>query len=219
MVSDGLLDRLGPVLDARPRIITGDSSGPRGRLLAFRRASLLCPTERQLRSALHDFESGLSNVAWDALDRTQARRALVTLGKKGLVVFDRPTQDADEPEWRGRLRSEYLPSLADRVTDSLGGGDGLLAAATLGLAAGGSLMQAAYLGAAAAALEVARLGNVPLEGRELRRWLGGRPELRSSAPASLRRPMRFKVNPPGSMSTPSAMPTSGGMPKRGAGMT
>jgi len=177
VITRGLLAQLHTILGGGDRIVTADVSGPRGRLLEFRNVDLLCPTERELRLALHDFDRGLSNVAWNAMDATQARHMLVTLGKKGLVVFERQSQDRNAPQWRSRLRSEYVPSLADRVVDPLGGGDAVLATATLVLAAGGSLMQAAYLGTAAAAIEMTRLGNVPADLSLLRRWLAGRAEL------------------------------------------
>ena len=176
-ITAGLLGQLKGILSRRDRIIAADVSGQRGRLLGFRDADLLCPTERELRLALHDFENGLSNVAWNAMDATQARHMLLTLGKKGIVVFDRQSQDPGSPLWRQRLRSEYLPSLAGQVVDPLGCGDALLAAATLALTAGGNLMQAAYLGSAAAAIEIGHLGNVPLDRATLRQWLAVRPEL------------------------------------------
>ncbi len=189
-ITAGLLNRLRDILSDRPRVITADVSGQRGRLLQFKGVDLLCPTERELRYALHDFDRGLSNVAWNALDLTQARQLLVTLGRKGLVVFERQTEDRQSPEWRGRLRSEYLPSLADNVVDPLGCGDALLTTATLTLAARGSLMQAAYLGSAAAAIEIARLGNEPVDRNTLLRWISGRLELALAntvpAPSALR---------------------------------
>jgi len=183
-ITAGLLEGLRRIFSRPGQIITADVSGKRGRLLQFRHADLLCPTERELRAALHDFDHGLSNVAWNAMDQTQARQLLVTVGKKGVVVFDRQTQDPGDPAYRGRLRSEYLPSLADAVVDPLGCGDALLAAATLTRAAGGSLMQAAYLGSAAAAIEIARLGNIPVERAAIERWLSGRLELAGPAAVS-----------------------------------
>ena len=176
-ITRGLLEDLRKVLDPSRVVMAADASGPRGLLLDFQDATVLCPTERELRAALHDFQSGLSNVAWNAMNRTRARHMLVTLGKKGVVAFDRQSQDTGDPHWQGRLRSEYLPSLADHVVDAFGCGDALLAAAALTMAAGGSLMQAAYVGSAAAALESARLGNVPLDADSLRRWLRGRIEM------------------------------------------
>jgi bifunctional ADP-heptose synthase (sugar kinase/adenylyltransferase) len=142
---------------------------------------------------MNDFGRGLPSVAWDVMDRTQARHMLVTLGKKGLVTFDRQTQDERLPEWRGRLRSEYLPALAQRTTDSLGCGDALLTTATLAMAAGGTLMQSAYLGSAAAAVAIERLGNVPLNLDGLHGWLHQRVELTQAAQAQPRKPVRFKV--------------------------
>jgi bifunctional ADP-heptose synthase (sugar kinase/adenylyltransferase) len=176
-ITSGLLAGVHQILNGRRRVITADVSGQRSRLLQFKNVDMLCPTERELRSALHDFDRGLSSVAWDTLHSTQAKQLLVTLGKKGLVVFDRQTSDKTSTEWKGRLRSEYLPSLAEQIVDPLGCGDALLSVTTLGLAAGGTLMQSAYLGSAAAAIEIARIGNQPLDHYTLKRWMSGRIEL------------------------------------------
>ncbi|MEP0842402.1 MAG: adenylyltransferase/cytidyltransferase family protein [Phycisphaerae bacterium] len=176
-ITAGLLNLLAVVLAGRRRIVAAGAEGSRGRLLQFVGADLLCPTERNLRATVHDFERGLSSVAWSVLDQTRARQMLVLMGRKGLVAFDRQSQDPHSPEWNGRLRSEYLPAPTEPSVDVMGGGDAVLATATLTLAAGGTLMQAAYLGSAAAAIESARLGNVPVEAAALKRWLAGRVEL------------------------------------------
>jgi rfaE bifunctional protein nucleotidyltransferase chain/domain len=194
-ITRGLIDRIRQLARPSNPIITADASGPRGRLLEFKDVDLLCPAERTLRASLHDFDRGLSFVAWDALHESNARELLVTLGKKGLVVFSRQSQDASCQEWGGRLRSEYLPMLADRQVDPLGCDSVLQATATLALAAGGSLMQAAYLGMAAAAIEYECLGNEPIDAKMLRRWLSMRLELSRS---SRRRPgeaVRFNTTP------------------------
>ncbi len=85
---------------------------------------------------LNDHDSGLSAAAWRLLQETQARHLFITLEKRGLVVFERRSQDRRSPEWAGRLKSEQLPSLADHALDRLGCGDALLATATLSLTAG-----------------------------------------------------------------------------------
>jgi rfaE bifunctional protein kinase chain/domain/rfaE bifunctional protein nucleotidyltransferase chain/domain len=177
MITGGLLAKTLPALRRRVKTLAADVSGSRASLLNFAEVDLLCPTERELRATLHDFEQGLSSVAWRLLNSTQARHLFVTLGKRGLVVFDRRSQDPSQPEWCDRLRSEHFPSLAEHVLDRLGCGDALLAAATLSLAADRSLMHAAYLGTAAAAIEIARLGNLPVDAASLKTWLDHRPEL------------------------------------------
>ncbi|MCP4593109.1 MAG: adenylyltransferase/cytidyltransferase family protein [bacterium] len=177
MLTRGLLERVLHSVRRKVHTIAADVSGPHGNLLHFDQVDLLCPSEREMRSMLHAFEHGLSSVAWRLLQETRAKHLLVTLDKRGLVVFDRGSQDPRSSEWGGRLISEHLPSFADRIVDRLGCGDALLATATLAHAAGASLTSAAYLGSAAAAIEISQLGNVPVTAEALRTLLRHRGEL------------------------------------------
>ncbi len=180
MITGGLLNRVLPTLRQNVNILAADVSGGRANLLNFEHVDLLCPTEREVRSALNDYESGLSNVAWQLLQNTQARHLIVTLEKRGMVIFERQSQNRTDKAWSGRLRSEHLPSFATRTVDRLGCGDAALAAGTLSLAAGDSLMQAAYTGNATAALEIAQLGNHPISSIQLSKWIRSRGELVST---------------------------------------
>jgi len=186
MITAPLLQRVLPCLRENVAVLSADVSGTRGSLVHFRCMDLLCPTERELRHTLHDFDAGLSSVAWHLTEMTQARHLICTLGKGGLVAFDRPTQDPRSPRWSDRLLSEHLPSFADRCIDRLGCGDALLAASTLALAAGGTLLQAAYLGNAASAIAIARLGNHPVSTADLTDWLTHRPETHTSTADQVR---------------------------------
>ncbi|MDQ3440817.1 MAG: PfkB family carbohydrate kinase [Planctomycetota bacterium] len=161
LITSGLLDQLMPQLRPRVPVITADVSGMQSSLLRFRQVDLLCPTEREVRQTLNNSSSGLNAIVHQLLQVTQAKQALITMGKQGLVAFDqhRPTAAAGE-SWERRLRSAYLPSLAHTVIDSLGCGDALLSVASATLAAGGSLHAAAYLGSIAASIEAEQLGNV-----------------------------------------------------------
>ena len=141
-------------------VLTADVSGKQGNLLRFAGVDLLCPTEREVRETLHNFSSGLGAVVSNLLQANNAKQAIITLGKQGLVTFDWPGGTPELSD--NRLRSEYLPAFSSRSVDPLGCGDSLLATASLTLAAGGSLQAAALLGSLAAAVEVRSLGNVPL---------------------------------------------------------
>ena len=158
-------------------MIAGGCAEPRGNLKSLRYLDLACTSERRLRIAMNDFGSGLSTLAYRMMQNTQDKQLIVTLGKRGLVTFDRPSHDRDSVEWSGRLCSEHLPSVADRVVDSLGCSESVLTAATLALAGGAGLMQAAYLGAAAAALQIATPGVSPVEAADVQRWIQSRWEL------------------------------------------
>jgi len=177
MITDSLLNRVLPSLRHNARVITADVSGGRANLLNFRNVDLLCPTEREARAMLNDHDSGIATIAWEVLRRTQALHIMITLGKRGLLAFERRSPRRDSPEWSGRLKSEQLPPFAEFAVDNLGCGDALLAAGTLALACGATLMQSTYLGNAAAAIEAGELGNQPIPAARLREWLTARPEL------------------------------------------
>ncbi len=177
VITEALLSMVLPELRQEVKIITADVSGTHGDLLRFEDVDLICPTEREIRSTLHNFEEGLSAVAWQLMDATRAKHLIATLGRRGLVAFDRQSQDPASPDWAGRLRSEYFQALNGRAIDVLGCGDALLAGCTLALTCGASFIQAAYLGNVMAAIEASDLGNIPIDLERLRRWLTAQPEL------------------------------------------
>jgi len=156
---------------SRVPLIVGDVSGRRSNLLAMRGVDLLCPSEPELRAALHDYEQGMTAVVWNLLDRTQARSAIITLGDEGLISFSRRDESLDAQPWSSQLQAEHVPSLTVRPIDPLGCGDALLAAATLALSAGASLPLASILGSISAAAQVQKLGNAVIGAAELRRGL------------------------------------------------
>jgi rfaE bifunctional protein nucleotidyltransferase chain/domain len=192
-ITSGLLQRIETALRGRVPVLTGGPAEPRGNLRAMRGFDLLCVSERKLRTALNDFGSSLSTLAYQMLHETQAKQMLVSLGKRGLVTFDRRSHDPQSPDWGERLRSGYLPSFAGAVVDSLGCSESVLTLSALALAAGGDLMQAAYLASAAAAVQIAALGLEIISGDALRQWLELRPELRHTVDDD---PCRSAVAPP-----------------------
>ena len=161
----GLIERVTPTLRATVPILAADVSGAHADLLKFKGMDLICPTEREARQAVGDSSSGLGAVMSKLLRAVDAKQAIITLGKQGLVTFDWPESTPEDQ--RDRLRSEYIPALSKRGLDPLGCGDALLATATATLAAGGNLMAASLLGAHAAAIEVQQVGNVPVTIDEL----------------------------------------------------
>lgn len=152
--------------------MTGDVSGRRSSLMAFRQMDLLCPSEIELRNALHEYDEGLTSAVWSLLQGTSSTGALVKMGAEGLIAFECREGAHEDPErWRQRLSAVPVPSFASGAVDELGCGDALLAAATLTLAAGGSRLAAAVIGSVAAAAEVVRLGNAVIGAADLRRGL------------------------------------------------
>ncbi|GJQ26337.1 MAG: bifunctional protein HldE [Phycisphaerae bacterium] len=155
------------------------SAGGQGTIHVASSPDLICVSERRLREAAGSSSGGLSAVAYEVMQATGAARMLVSVAKRGVVTFDRRSHDRASPNWHDRLLSEYLPALSEWSLDRLGCGESATAAATLAMAAGATLMQASYLYSAVAAVQIGRLGIVPVTAEELARWLAGRTELAS----------------------------------------
>jgi len=165
-----MLARLCKGLRPRVKTLTGDVSGKRSNLRFMREMDLLCPSEQELREVMRLYGEGLPLVAYRLLEATQSRATLVTLGADGLIAFSpiAAANNDDPTAWTTRLHSEHVPALCPIALDPLGCGDSLLSIATLTLATGGSLLQASFLGACAAAVQVQRLGNIPITPADLR---------------------------------------------------
>ena len=150
--------------------LVGDVSGRRSNLLAMREMDLVCPSEQEVREALHNYDDGLSAVVWELLHTTVSKSAIVTVGGEGSIAFDCPEETPLRPDdWQTRLAVEHVPALAPHAIDQLGCGDALVAAATLTRIVGGSLRLAAIVGSVAAAAQSRQLGNAAIDATELRR--------------------------------------------------
>lgn len=158
--------------------IAAASEGARGELAMLCDTDLLCVTERRLRSCASDLGSGLPAVAWRWLEQTGGRTAIVSLHKNGLIGFDGRGDDQHTGATPQRLRSEFVPSLAQHYIDVLGADEAIQAAAGLAFAANASVPMATYLAAAAQAMVVGRAGRTPCQLHELAGWVDSRPELR-----------------------------------------
>lgn len=170
LLTQSALPRLCSAARAHAGIVAGDVSGKRSHLLSMRDFDLLCPSESEVREASRQFDQSLTAVAWEMLEHTRSRRAIVTMGADGLIAFDRLPTGAmpSDSGWASRLKAEHVPALSSMAIDALGCGDSLIAAATLALTTGAGLLPASFLGAIAAAVQVQRLGNSVISSTDLR---------------------------------------------------
>ena len=172
LCSEETAQELSAVARAKRRPLFLDvSHSPRAHLLHFLHPRLATPTEAELRIAFSDEESGLSHLASRYYAETGAEQLVITLGKRGSVIFHPPHEPG------ARLGSDYLPSLCMHPVDAVGAGDVFLAAATLADLAGESAACATFLGSSVAALHLGRLGNEPVDLAELEAFISARSEL------------------------------------------
>jgi rfaE bifunctional protein kinase chain/domain len=138
------------------------SSSQIGDISRYVGVTVMTPTEHEARLALRDNQSGLAHIGHELLDKTATDNIFITLGGAGVLVVSR------KPDQGIGLSTDLLPALNPVPVDTSGAGDSLLVTSTLALACNATPYQAAYLGSLAAAIQVSREGNIPINVSELK---------------------------------------------------
>ena len=155
-----LVDAIADRARSKGVMMAADSqvSSQTGDVSRFKGMTLLTPTEREARVALNDFISGLAVISERLIERARTGHLVITLGAEGALV----NTMAD-----GQHHSDRLPAFNPSPKDVSGAGDSFFMASSMALRAGAGIWQASYLGSLAAALQVSRVGNLPLTTAEL----------------------------------------------------
>jgi rfaE bifunctional protein kinase chain/domain len=150
-----LVDAITVKARAAGAMIAADSqaSSQLGDVSRFKGMALITPTEHEARLALNDFESGLAAVGERLIAKACAENLVITLAAEGMLI--NALHD-------GALSTDRLPAFNLSPKDVSGAGDSFFMAAAMALRVGADIWQSSYLGALAAALQVSRLGNIPL---------------------------------------------------------
>ena len=136
----------------------------RYRLDAYRGVTVATPNEGEAAAAARAevrAEGDLAVIARRLLARLDAGHLIITRGRDGLTV------------WEGRSGVSLAAWGGEEAVDVTGAGDGVVAAATLALAAGATPVEAAALANVAGSVAVGRRGAVAVTRADLERALGG----------------------------------------------
>lgn len=139
-------------------VADSQSSSQIGDISKFKNMHLVTPTEREIRLALNDFESGLVVLSNKLKKKSNSQYIFTTLGSEGLMIYN---SNKDE------LLTDKLPALNNIASDVSGAGDSLLTCASMALTVGATIWEASYLGSLAAAIQVSRVGNIPIKKEDL----------------------------------------------------
>ncbi len=145
-------------------VADSQSSSQVGDISRFKEMMLITPTEHEARLAMRESGVGLAFLAESLQKKTNAANVFITLGSEGLLV--KPPNDAKDG-----FSIDQLGAFNKTPKDVSGAGDSLLICASLALIAGASIWESAYLGSIAAACQVSRVGNIPLDADEVIREL------------------------------------------------
>jgi rfaE bifunctional protein kinase chain/domain len=104
----------------------------------------------------------LMDVGWNLLDLLNLESLLITLGEKGMALFERDRTFT------------FLPVEAKTVYDVTGAGDTVIATLTVAKTAGADIKEAALMSNVAAGLSVAKLGTAQISTFELEKAMSDR---------------------------------------------
>ena len=162
-----LVDRI--ILMARKKklILAADSqsSSQIGNIARFKGMDLLTPTEREARISMRNHEDGLVVLAEQLCHQADAKNIILKLAEEGLLIHA-------GSDLQNTWHTDRVNALNSSPKDVAGAGDSLLIASAMTLASGGNIWEAACLGSRAAAVQVGRVGNTPIQLSELMREIG-----------------------------------------------
>ena len=161
-----VVDKISSMAKSRGVMLAADSqsSSQIGDIGRFKGMDLLTPTEHEARLATRNREDGLVVLAEGLRRDSGASNVLLKMGEEGLLVH---AGNVGNDDWL----TDRVDALNAAPRDVAGAGDSLLIASALTLATGGNIWEAACLGSLAAAVQVGRVGNTPLQRHELLREL------------------------------------------------
>ena len=165
IMSDTLLEKVTNISIKNDVPISADSqsSSQLGDISRYKKVLLVTPTEREARLALRNKEDNLTVISDLLRSDCEAQYVIITLGENGILI----NQDYDEKNWK----TDQIRALNHSPIDVAGAGDSLLTVSSLALISGASIWEASYIGSIAAAIQVSRVGNLPIDIEQLRNTL------------------------------------------------
>ena len=158
-----LVDRIILLAKSHNVFLAADSqsSSQIGDIARFKNMNLITPTETEARISTRNKEDGLIIMAEKLKNISDPKSIFLKLGENGLLVH---TSINNQIEWQ----TDKIDALNPFPKDVSGAGDSLLITSTMAKACGANIWESAVLGSLAAAIQVGRVGNTPLQLNELK---------------------------------------------------
>jgi bifunctional ADP-heptose synthase (sugar kinase/adenylyltransferase) len=157
VLSQNIVDEILKIAVTEGIFVSADSqsSSQIGNLGKFKNIDLISATEREARLELKDGTSGLVVVTESLRTHLSAKYLLLKMGGDGVLI-------SGEDEYGKMIATDEISAINKNPVDTSGAGDSMLAGASLALACGASVQEAALLGSLLAAIQVGRIGNIPI---------------------------------------------------------
>jgi rfaE bifunctional protein kinase chain/domain len=161
-----LIDCIRNLSKERGALLAADSqsSSQVGDVSRFTHMDLITPTEREARIAVRNHEDGLVVLAEKLRKQSHSKNVLLKMGEEGLLIHTCNETKGSEPNV---ILTDQIPALNTHPKDVAGAGDSLIIVAAMAMACGANIWEASCLGSLAAAIQVGRVGNMPIQTGEL----------------------------------------------------
>tara|TARA_Y200000002_G_C22661925_1_gene656143 strand:+ start:199 stop:1626 length:1428 start_codon:yes stop_codon:yes gene_type:complete len=136
------------------------SSSQMGDISRFKGMDFLFPTEHEARLSLRNYDDGLVILSEKLSKKADAANIFLKLGSEGVLLH---LKDANSIH----SQTDRLRALNNFPKDVSGAGDSMMIAALLSHISGASGWVSACLGSLASAIQIGRLGNIPLQKEDL----------------------------------------------------
>ena len=136
------------------------SSSQIGDISKYNKMNLLTPTEREAKVSTLNQDDGLILLADLVQKKTHAENIILKLGEEGLIIHAQ-----DNKKWI--FNTDRVKALNNYPKDVAGAGDSLLVSSSLALLCGSNIWEASYIGSIAASIQVGRVGNTPIQFKEI----------------------------------------------------
>ena len=157
-----LVDRLVKKGKASKVVMAADSqsSSQMGDISRFKGMDFLFPTEHEARLSLRNYDDGLVVISEKLSKKADAANIFLKLGSEGVLLHLKDAKSVHS-------QTDRLKALNNFPKDVSGAGDSMMIAALLSHVSGASGWVSACLGSLASAIQVGRLGNIPLQKKDL----------------------------------------------------
>ena len=162
ILPQNLVDKLIQIAQEKKIFVAADSqsSSQIGDISRFRNSDLLTPTEYEARVSSKNQDDGLVTLSELVRKKAKAKHVLLKLGKEGLLI-NSFNQNKDN------IITDKIESLNKSPVDYAGAGDSMLIVSSMSQKISNDIWISSYLGSLAAALQISRVGNIPLKIDEL----------------------------------------------------
>ena len=157
-----LVNKITKYAKSKEVIMAADSqsSSQIGDISRFKGMNFIFPTEHEARLSLRNYDDGLVVLSEKLSQLSDSENVILKLGSDGVLLHFKDSK-------LDHYKTDRLKALNSSPKDVAGAGDSMLISTLLSYAAGADQWKAALIGSVSAAIQVGRVGNLPISREEL----------------------------------------------------